>query len=228
MRARMLAFLLLVCPVAAAIQGQTAVQPQAQNAISENPGNGIQQVTLGNATVALTGPWKFHTGDNMAWAQPGFDDSTWSTMDLTPLQNSYDPFIGSSGYVPGWTARGYQGLFRLCLVPAARQFAGWADGARAQNAGSISTTPIRCMSMVRSHWAVWPLHWTRRHRLYFCPSGFSIAHKSPRAAGDDCHPHVDEAVYHACRSGRRWTAWTTLFGPCLSHCRAAAVGLGCS
>jgi hypothetical protein len=25
--------------------------------------------TLGNATVALLGPWKFHVGDNMAWAQ---------------------------------------------------------------------------------------------------------------------------------------------------------------
>ncbi len=64
---------------------------------------------LGNATVALTGPWKFHVGDDMTWAQPNFDDSTWSTMDLTPLQNSYDPFIGSSGYIPGWTARGYKG-----------------------------------------------------------------------------------------------------------------------
>jgi hypothetical protein len=35
------------------------------------PGAHAQQaVALGNATVALTGPWKFHPGDNMAWAQP--------------------------------------------------------------------------------------------------------------------------------------------------------------
>lgn len=32
-------------------------------------------VVLGRASVQLTGPWKFHTGDNPAWAQPDFDDS---------------------------------------------------------------------------------------------------------------------------------------------------------
>lgn len=76
-----------------------------------------QTVTLGNATAALTGPWKFHTGDSPGandagtplWAQPGFDDSAWGTMDLTPPPGSYDPEIGSSGYVPGWTSRGYKG-----------------------------------------------------------------------------------------------------------------------
>ena len=68
-----------------------------------------QSVVLGNATAALTGPWKFHTGDNMAWAQAGFDDSSWSAMDLTPPPGPYNPISGSSGYVPGWTARGYKG-----------------------------------------------------------------------------------------------------------------------
>lgn len=66
-------------------------------------------VVLGRASVQLTGPWKFHTGDNPAWAQPGFDDSSWSTFDLTPPPGSYDPYIGSSGFVPGWTERGYRG-----------------------------------------------------------------------------------------------------------------------
>lgn len=68
-----------------------------------------QQVVLGNSTVALTGPWKFHIGDNMAWAQPGFDDSTWGTMDLTPLPGSVDPNSGIGAFVQGWTARGYRG-----------------------------------------------------------------------------------------------------------------------
>ncbi len=68
-----------------------------------------RQVSLGNATVDLTGPWKFHTGDNMAWAQPNFDDSAWGTMDLTPPPRSYDPELGTGGFVPGWTARGYPG-----------------------------------------------------------------------------------------------------------------------
>jgi hypothetical protein len=81
---------------------------RAQNVpISANAA--IRQVTLGSSTAVLDGLWKFHTGDNMAWAQPGFDDSAWGTMDLTPPPGSFDPVIGSSGYVPGWTARGYKG-----------------------------------------------------------------------------------------------------------------------
>jgi hypothetical protein len=37
---------------------------------------------LGRGTVALSGPWQFHTGDNLAWASPTFDDSNWETIDV--------------------------------------------------------------------------------------------------------------------------------------------------
>jgi hypothetical protein len=37
----------------------------------------------------------------MAWAQSGFDDSAWDSMDLTPPD--------SGGLTPGWSARGYAG-----------------------------------------------------------------------------------------------------------------------
>lgn len=67
-----------------------------------------QTVTLGTATVALNGPWKFHTGDNMAWAQPDYDDSAWDKMDLTLPHGSHDPNGGSSGWIPGWTSLGYK------------------------------------------------------------------------------------------------------------------------
>jgi hypothetical protein len=70
---------------------------------------GQSTIMLGNATAELTGPWRFHTGDDPAWAQPDFNDSAWSTMDLTPPKGSYDPYSGGSGFVPGWTARGFPG-----------------------------------------------------------------------------------------------------------------------
>lgn len=38
---------------------------------------------LGGGTVALDGPWKFHTGDDPAWASPGFDDSRWEQIDIS-------------------------------------------------------------------------------------------------------------------------------------------------
>ncbi len=65
---------------------------------------------IGNSVVQLTGPWKFQPGDNPAWAQPDFDDSAWATMDLTPPRGSYDPTMDVSGFIPGWTARGYPHL----------------------------------------------------------------------------------------------------------------------
>ncbi len=66
-------------------------------------------VKLGNAAVELFGPWKFHTGDDLRWAQPDFDDSGWDTMDMTPPAGTADATLGSSGYIPGWTDRGYAG-----------------------------------------------------------------------------------------------------------------------
>ena len=47
-------------------------------------------ITLGQSVVPLYGPWKFSVGDSPLdpatggplWAQPGFDDSKWETVDL--------------------------------------------------------------------------------------------------------------------------------------------------
>jgi serine phosphatase RsbU (regulator of sigma subunit) len=77
----------------------------------------IQHITVGDSTAPLNGPWKFHIGDSPVdpashaplWAEPGFDDSKWETVDLTPQNGSLDPVYGVSGMVPGWTARGHAG-----------------------------------------------------------------------------------------------------------------------
>ncbi len=67
-------------------------------------------VRIGKSVVILTGPWKFHPGDDPAWSQPDFNDSNWRTMDLAPPPGSYDPVTGSSGFVSGWTAHDYPRL----------------------------------------------------------------------------------------------------------------------
>lgn len=69
----------------------------------------IAPLKLGESSIELVGPWKFRAGDDMAWAQPDYNDSGWATMDLTPPAGSADPTLGVSGYLPGWTARGYAG-----------------------------------------------------------------------------------------------------------------------
>jgi hypothetical protein len=76
-------------------------------------------ITLGQSAVPLYGPWKFTVGDSPVdpathtplWAQPGFDDSQWETVDLTPKNGALDPWTGLTGYVPGWTAKGHAGYW---------------------------------------------------------------------------------------------------------------------
>ncbi len=90
---------------------------QAANGVT-TPGavSQAEVITLGNSAVALGGPWKFEPGDSPVveggplWAQPGFDDSRWAPMDLTPQAGSVNLLYGTSGFVPGWTRKGYPDL----------------------------------------------------------------------------------------------------------------------
>ena len=72
--------------------------------LANTPEDAVVRVTLGDSAAELGGPWRFHTGDDVAWAQPQFDDSTWDKLDLVTAAESPK---ASSGYLPGWTARGY-------------------------------------------------------------------------------------------------------------------------
>jgi hypothetical protein len=62
-------------------------------------------VILGRSVIHLTGPWKFHTGDDATWADPNFDDSAWESLDLTAPPGAHDDDVGLTGPVPGWGAR---------------------------------------------------------------------------------------------------------------------------
>lgn len=83
---------------------QTAAQPNTSSGVAHAR---VEQVQLGDSVVPLVGPWKFHTGDDPAWAQPDYDDSSWADMDLTPPTSRSHP--GQTLPLPGWTARGYAG-----------------------------------------------------------------------------------------------------------------------
>ena len=90
-------------------------QAQAAPSQSNVAEQGMAEISLGQSAVPLYGPWKFTIGDSPIdpvthaplWAEPGFDDSKWETVDLKSKEGSFDPTIGTSGYVPGWTARGH-------------------------------------------------------------------------------------------------------------------------
>src|ERR1035441_8776368 len=105
-----------VCGALAAAQPATpSTTPQAPLADVQS----ATHVTLGQSAVALYGPWKFTVGDSPIdpathqplWAEPGFDDSKWEDVDLTPKEGAVDPIIGVSGYVPDWGAKGHPGYW---------------------------------------------------------------------------------------------------------------------
>jgi hypothetical protein len=76
----MLAFLFLLPLLSISARAETFTAPQ-----------------LGPSSVPITGAWQFHTGDDLAWSNPDFDDSGWQ-----PLQA--DQPWGAQGH-PGY--RGY-------------------------------------------------------------------------------------------------------------------------
>lgn len=90
----------------------------AQNSSATDASVGAEtttKITLGQSIVALTGPWKFHIGDNPQWSDPSFDDSQWETVDLTPKTGASDPIMGLSNYVPGRSGRSAQQQEGLCI-----------------------------------------------------------------------------------------------------------------
>lgn len=76
------------------------------------------------AATLLDGSWRFHTGDDLQWADANADDSGWDTIDLTASPGSHDGDVGLPDYVSGWSAHGHPGYHgyawyrRTVAVPA--------------------------------------------------------------------------------------------------------------
>jgi hypothetical protein len=96
---------LLLPSMAAAQTASGSPSPSSDTQAAMHAGDSVEHVHLGQSVTALVGPWKFQTGDNPAWAQPSFDDSSWSSMDMTAESDPSDP--SQMAPLPGWTARGY-------------------------------------------------------------------------------------------------------------------------
>jgi hypothetical protein len=103
----------LICCLSSQVRAQ---QSDPSTSVLKKP---AERIVLGQSAVPLYGPWKFTVGDSPIdpvthqplWAQSGFDDSHWETVDLTPKSGAQNPITGLSGNVPGWTARGHAGYW---------------------------------------------------------------------------------------------------------------------
>lgn len=59
---------------------------------------------------ALDGSWRFHAGDDLAWAAPGADDRSWDQITLVSRPEIHDFDVGIPGYLDGWRAHGHPKL----------------------------------------------------------------------------------------------------------------------
>jgi hypothetical protein len=111
----------------------------------------------GNAPMlSLDGLWRFHAGDDAAWAQPGFDDSGWSLL-------RSDQDWNGQGY------RGYSGMgwyrFHVTLPPGVTDAAIslpsiltsyeiYANGRRIGGVGTMPPNPIKEGSVAGQVYAI--------------------------------------------------------------------------
>ncbi len=100
-------------------------------------------VTGREPVTSLDGLWRFHTGDNPAWASPNFDDSQW------PLLRS-DEDWGKQGYLGlkglAWyrfkvVIPGDSGPLSLLLPPILTNYEVYADGVLAGGCGAMPPHP---------------------------------------------------------------------------------------
>lgn len=115
MKARFCSTIILVVVAGLAIPSARAetVSPNAPTSAVSTGGTAAQglamRIHIGRASHLLTGLWRFHLGDDLRWAAPGFDASGWESVDLTPAPGAHDGDVGLTDYVPGWSARGHKG-----------------------------------------------------------------------------------------------------------------------
>lgn len=101
----MLLLLLTLQAFGRASQGQSGSTP-ATAASSQT----LTLAGIGQGAKPVDGDWQFHTGDDLRWAQPGFDDSSWEKI-------SVDAPFGAQGH-PSYT--GYAWYRRhLAILPTA-------------------------------------------------------------------------------------------------------------
>jgi hypothetical protein len=88
---RLCGFVLFFCMVVVA----GAQDKGLQTAAGASSAAGAFTGTLGKSSLTMSGKWAFHTGDDLAWAQPSLDDSKWERI-------TADEPWGGQGH-PGYT-----------------------------------------------------------------------------------------------------------------------------
>jgi len=96
---RVVGRIVAVCALLAPAVGQTATSPAVGAANAAPATANSAPISIGGV-VSLRGPWRFETGDDPEWAEPGYDDSRWLAVLLDePLTaQGIDSYSGYAWY----------------------------------------------------------------------------------------------------------------------------------
>lgn len=86
----------ILCVLMFLVCGSCELRGQASTPIAA----GSIKVDQVRGSILLDGPWRFHVGDDPAWADPGFDDAAWEKVMLSaPLnEQGVDTYSGYAWY----------------------------------------------------------------------------------------------------------------------------------
>ncbi len=119
----------------------------AQTFQTSNPGSG---------SVAVTGKWQFHTGDDVAWASPAFNDSGWEQLsgDQTWGSQTHPGYTGSAWYRKRIQVTGPAGKISILFPPVEDAYEIYWNG---KKMGSYGSLPPHAVWWSNGHSAVYPL-----------------------------------------------------------------------
>ncbi|HEY3989183.1 MAG TPA: PP2C family protein-serine/threonine phosphatase [Acidobacteriaceae bacterium] len=110
----------------------------------------------GTGSVAITGPWQFHTSDDMAWANPAFDDSGWEQIrgDDTWGAQTHPGHTGFAWYRKRIEITGANTSLAILMPPVDDAYELYWNG---QKIGTYGELPPRAKWWATGHSAVYSL-----------------------------------------------------------------------
>lgn len=125
-----------------------SLSSDAQQANTKStPTASVDLVHIGKGTAVLDGPWRFHFGDDPAWAAPGFDDSAWEkiTADRPWGEQGHARSTGFAWYrcsIALTPARGISPQFSLLLTDVQDAYEIYWNGVLIGRNGNLPPHPV--------------------------------------------------------------------------------------
>ena len=107
-----------------------AIRSHAQAFQAPNPGTG---------SVAVGGKWQFHTGDNLAWANPAYNDSGWEQLrgDEPWGAQTHPGYTGVAWYRKRIEVTGSAGKLAILIPPVDDAYEIYWNGKKIGSYGSL-------------------------------------------------------------------------------------------